>query len=107
MKFLQGLGKTLRSTGRTIGNIGNAIKTVANNSTVRTIANAVGSVGSKLLPLAAPLVAAQPELGVVYGAAQKGFSALKSGSALNTAAKLGSEASNFGNKVTTVGANFT
>lgn len=107
MRFLSSVGKGLRGVGRTIGSIGNTIKTVANNNTVRTIANAVGSVGSKLLPLAAPLVAGAPELAPVYAGAQKAFGALKSGSALNTVAKLGGEASSVGNKVLSVGSSFT
>lgn len=107
MKLLSSFGKALRTTGRTIGNIAGAIKTVADNKAVRTIANAVGSAGSKLLPLAAPLVASQPELAPVYAGAQKAFGALKSGSALNAVDKYAGKAQKFGSNITSVGAQFT
>lgn len=107
MKFLKGLGRVVRSTGRTIGNIAGAIKTVADNPTVRSIGSIVGSVGSKAMPLLAGVVGAQPELAPVYGAASKAFGALKSGSAFDTVDKYANKAANIGQKITTAGANFT
>jgi hypothetical protein len=107
MKFLQSVGRGLRSFGRTVGNISGAIKTIADSGTARTIANAVGSVGSKLLPLASGLVMAQPELAPVYAGAQKLFTGLKSGATLNGVDRLANKAQGFGNKISSVGAQFT
>lgn len=107
MKFLSGLGKAVRSAGRRIGSIAGAIKTIADNPTTRTIASAIGSAGSRVLPLLSGAVMAQPELAPAYAIASKGFSALKSGSALDAVDKYAGKAQSVGNKVLSVGSSFT
>lgn len=107
MKFLSSIGRNIRSFGRTVGTIAGAVKTIADNGTVRTVANAIGSVGSKLMPLAAGLVATNPELAPVYAGAQKLFTGLKTGATLNGVDRLAGKAQGFGNKISSVGAQFT
>jgi hypothetical protein len=107
MKFMQSVGRGLRSFGRTVGNIAGAVKTIADSAPVRTIASAIGSAGSRLLPLAAPLVAGMPELAPVYAGAQKLAAGLKSGATLNAVDRLAGKAQNVGNRIASAGASFT
>ena len=99
MSFLSRVGKIASKVGRTVGNIGSAVKTIANNGAVRTISTALGTAGRAAMPL---ITAAAPELAPVVGAVSKG---LQNGSILNTVSKSASVASHIGNVVSKVGQN--
>lgn len=103
MAFLTMLGKVARSAGRTIGRAGGVVRSIANNSVTRTVADAVGSAGKALLPLAAPLIASNPEFAPLAGAVGKGLTSLQNGSALNRVAGLAGDAQKIGRSVNRFG----
>jgi Na+/H+ antiporter NhaC len=98
MSFLARIGKVANKVGRTIGDVGNAVKTIANNAAVRTISTALGTAGRIAMPLVS---AAAPELAPVVGAVAKG---LQTGSILNKISNSAGIAANVGQAVSKVGA---
>jgi hypothetical protein len=96
MSFLSRVGKVTSRFGRTVNNVGAAVKTIANSGVVRGISTAIGSVGRAAMPL---ITAAAPELAPAVGMVSRG---LQNGSILNTVAKVGGTASQIGNIISKV-----
>lgn len=99
MTFLGRVGKVATRVGRTISNVGSAVKTIANSPVVRTIATGVGTAGRALTPV---IGAVAPEAVPIVGAVSKG---LQSGSILNTVAKSAGTATQIGQIVSKIGQN--